>query len=100
MEERRRKGLYYYYNDKYSPTHRCLKGKVFLMEGCELMHRDQIFSSKIDCDDSGLELQIQEEVGEVQQPEISLHAITGSPNPKTMRLIGTIKSHEITILVD
>lgn len=28
-----------------------------------------------------------------------MHAITGSPNPETRRLIGTIKSHEITILV-
>lgn len=65
--------LCYYCDDKYSPTHQCLKGKVFLMEGCELMHGDQIFSSKIDCDDSGLELQIQEEVGEIQQPE-NIHA--------------------------
>jgi hypothetical protein len=70
------------------------------MEGCELMHADQFVPPETDCDDSGLELQIQEEVGEVQLPEISLHAITSYPNQETMQLLGTIRSHGITILVD
>jgi hypothetical protein len=43
------------------------------MEGCELVHVDQCVPPETDCDDSGLELQIQEEVGEVQLPEISMH---------------------------
>lgn len=37
MEERRRKGLCYYCDEKYNAAHRCQRGKVFLMEGCELI---------------------------------------------------------------
>lgn len=32
--------------------------------------------------------------------KISLHAITGTPNPKTMRMIERIESKEVVILVD
>jgi len=33
-------------------------------------------------------------------PKISLHAITGTPSPKTMRIIGFIKTNWIIILID
>lgn len=41
-------------------------------------------------------------LGENQEdsPEISLHAITRAPNPKTMRIVGRISSKEVVILVD
>lgn len=32
--------------------------------------------------------------------EISLNAITGSPNPRTMRLVGQIKYQGVIILID
>ena len=37
---------------------------------------------------------------EEENPEISLHAITGNNHPNTMRLIGCIGNHKIIVLVD
>jgi hypothetical protein len=96
MEERRRKCICHCCDDKFSPTHQCLKRKVLLMEGSELVHGDQLVTPETYWGDSRLELQIQEEEGEVQLPEISMHAITSSPNLETMRLVGAIQSHGIT----
>lgn len=33
-------------------------------------------------------------------PKISLNAITGTPTPKTMRLIGVLKNQQVIILID
>jgi hypothetical protein len=33
-------------------------------------------------------------------PEISLHAITGSNHPKTMRIIGRVGNQRVVILID
>jgi hypothetical protein len=33
-------------------------------------------------------------------PEISLNAIIGTPSPKTMRLVGIVQFHSLTILID
>jgi len=33
-------------------------------------------------------------------PEISLNAITGTPSPKTMRIVGFLRLHQVIILID
>jgi hypothetical protein len=101
MEERRRKGLCYYCDEKYNAAHRCQRGKVFLMEGCELISDEHwMIPESEGIDNSGEDYKLQNEVVEETHLEISLHVITGSPNPETMRLIGSVKSFGITILVD
>lgn len=35
-----------------------------------------------------------------ETPEISLHAISGFPSPRTMRLLGKVNGHSMVILVD
>jgi hypothetical protein len=35
-----------------------------------------------------------------EEPEISLNAITGTPNPKTMRIIGVLRNQKVVILID
>jgi hypothetical protein len=35
-----------------------------------------------------------------EEPEISLNAITGTPSPKTMQLIGFLKHHKVIVLID
>jgi hypothetical protein len=35
-----------------------------------------------------------------EEPEISLNAITGTHNPKTMRIIGVLRNQQVVILID
>ena len=86
------KELCYYYNDKYTPTHRC-KVSCLLLVGEEEM--EEILKGK-----------------EVQQPEeqpfreekeileISLIAIEGHYHPTTLRMQGTCKDQNLVILID
>jgi hypothetical protein len=46
---------------------------------------------------------VEEDPGELfleEFPEISLNAITSTPHPRTMRLVGFLKLHPIVILID
>jgi hypothetical protein len=84
MDERRKKGLYYSCDAKWSRGHVCDAPKLFLIEEVE---KDSIIVEEI------VEKE-EEDLGKNfmdQEPEISLNAITGTPNPKTMRMIGIIK---------
>jgi len=58
---------------------------------------DEVF-----CDDSvdGGDSQLEPIVTEVPDPEISLHAIVGALNPKTMRLFGMLRTHKVAVLLD
>ncbi|XP_059458363.1 uncharacterized protein LOC132187956 [Corylus avellana] len=92
MEDRRKKGLCYNCDAKWQYGHKCQNPKLFLLEGL-----DELEVSP------NLELE-KEDLMEVsyaeENPEISLHAITGSQHPKTMRLVGWIGNLKIMILVD
>jgi hypothetical protein len=35
-----------------------------------------------------------------EEPEISLNTITGTPNPRTMRIIGVLRNQQVVILID
>jgi hypothetical protein len=93
MDERRKKGLCYSCDAKWSRGHVCDTPKLFLIEEIE---EDSITVEEI------VEKE-EEDPGKYfmdQEPEISLNAITGTPNPKTMRMIGVIKGQQVTILID
>lgn len=89
MKERRDKGLCYNCDDKYSPGHRCKTQRLYLLDGAPVENDET-----------------EEETGDSQLvrtedfPEISLHAISGTLNPQTMRLKGTIGKHSVVVLVD
>jgi hypothetical protein len=93
MEERRRKGLCYSCDSKWSRGHVCQVPKLFLIEALE--DGNEVKSGDIppEEDDPG-EFFLEE------FPEISLNAITGSPSPKTMRIVGILKYHQVVILID
>jgi len=70
-----------------------------LLHGQELLHEesgDDPVVEVLDHVDAVEEPIIQE----IVEPEISLHAISGSIAPKTMRLIGWIRNHRVVILID
>jgi hypothetical protein len=86
MEERRRKGLCYSCNSKWTRGHVCQVPKLFLIEMVDKEDGKAMIAEPPGEEDPG-EFFLEE------FPKISLHAITGTPSPKTMRIIGFIKTN-------
>ncbi|KAF5466832.1 hypothetical protein F2P56_016722, partial [Juglans regia] len=93
MRERRSKGLCYSCDSKWSPGHKCASPKLYLIEEIEENYEVVDLDTKKEND------QITEEINSAP-PEITLHAIIGSLNPKTMRVVGRIGIQPVTILID
>lgn len=92
-EERRRKGLCYSCDSKWTRGHVCAVPKLFLIEAVE----EEAGNQSKDLDKG------EEDKGEFfleEFPEISLNAITGAPSPRTMRIIGILKHQVAVILID
>lgn len=85
LSERRKKGLCFHCNDKYSPGHNYKK--LFMVE------------ASWDGDDDDVEMEVDEE-NHKASPKISLHAIAGFQAPKTMRIWGSLMGHSVVALVD
>ena len=92
MEERRKKGLCYNCDYKWQYGHKCQTPKLFSIDFVELGEGSTELEEK---GDDVMEFTYYEVL-----PEISLHAIIGSLNPKTMQVIGWIGGQEFVILID
>jgi hypothetical protein len=93
MEERLRKGLIYLCDTKWSRGYVCEGSKLFLIEEIEEVVEDDLASLVV-------EEVVSCEENTMKKLEISLNAITGTPTPKTMRLIGVLKNQQVIILID
>uniref|UniRef100_A0A6N2N061 H15 domain-containing protein n=1 Tax=Salix viminalis TaxID=40686 RepID=A0A6N2N061_SALVM len=93
MRERREKGLCYNCDEKWGLGHKCKAARLFVMEG-EDADGEGMLTTAI-TDDSLMEV-----LADGVEPEISIHALCGSPNPKTMRFVGYIGKRAVVILVD
>ncbi|GFS38385.1 hypothetical protein Acr_00g0057160 [Actinidia rufa] len=80
---RREKGLCYYCDEKYIPGHCCNNPQLFMIEDFPTT------------DEPSLEPNPTELV-----PEISYHAMTGTSHPQTIRVLGKLQNHEVTVLID
>ncbi|KAG2701180.1 hypothetical protein I3760_06G032300 [Carya illinoinensis] len=97
MKDRREKGLCYHCDSKWSPGHKCQKPKLYILEEVWEDSSDKTIWDKPELEPAvaTLALSTVEPI-----PEISLHAITGSLNPCTMRVKGKVGSQWATILID
>jgi hypothetical protein len=71
----------------------CAAPKLFLIEALEEGEETQ----------GKMEAAGEEDPGEFfleEFPEISLNAITGTPSPKTMRIFGFLRLHQVIVLID
>nr|XP_023907237.1 uncharacterized protein LOC112018933 [Quercus suber] len=97
MEERKKRGLCYNCDEKWAPGHKCKQATLFLLEGVEV-------TSDSSCNDLVVELVnggcMERRQDEEAEPEITLYALVGSPNPGTMRVNGKVNSVSLVILVD
>ena len=76
MEERRKKGLCYYCDEKWQPRHKCKGLKLFMIEEVQ-----EVCSVEVGNEDVTTELQL-------NQADITLYALLGSPSSGTMRVLG------------
>ncbi|KAJ0084052.1 hypothetical protein Patl1_30306 [Pistacia atlantica] len=77
MQKRRAQGLCFNCNERFTTGHRCQRPQLLLLE-----------------EDQG------GDTGEVQEPEITLHTLTGWAGPKTMCIIAKMSPHEVVVLVN
>lgn len=99
MKERRDKGLCYYCDSKWNPGHKCRNPKLFLIEEVEGEDLEETENPK----QVGIVEEKDEELhtlGETLILEISLHALKGSSNPRTMRVKGKVAGQWVVTLVD
>eukprot|EP00253_Pinus_taeda_P036391 PITA_36391 len=96
MVERRKQGLCYYCDERYSPRHKCKKPKFF-----------QIDATDHSSSEETPPLEEPEEEDEDSQPEnvpkepvISLHALAGISSPQTLKIRGFIKHRPVLVLID
>ncbi|KAA8544084.1 hypothetical protein F0562_021739 [Nyssa sinensis] len=97
MKERLDKGLCYNCDEKWAPGHKCKSAQLFIME-CDESNDDEVPKSEVA---EGSAVKSKEETLIVElEPRMSIHALFGSPNPKTMRFLGHICGKAVVILVD
>jgi hypothetical protein len=94
MKEKSDKGLCFKCYSKWGPGHRCRGPNIFLIEELkdEMEEKNFVPEDLIDLWDP------QEEGKE--GINISLHAIIGSPNPKTMRVVVKLSGHNFVVLIN
>ncbi|CAN0838579.1 hypothetical protein LINGRAHAP2_LOCUS2229 [Linum grandiflorum] len=83
MKDRRDQGLCFNCDEQFGPGHKCKK--LFYIEMVENLEDGE---------------PLDREGTEAGLMAISLHAISAEDNPKTMRLLGTIKGRRVAMLVD
>jgi hypothetical protein len=86
--ERREKGLCYYCDEKFVPGHRCARPQLFMIEDSPQTNIEDVEINQPDQEPSEF------------LPEISFHAITGTEHPQTLRVLGKLKSKNVTVLID
>lgn len=87
-KERTVKGLCFNCEEQYFPGHRC-KGKLFRLDT-----EQDCLMKVINMEADAVEVNANEDI------EISLHALSGSYNPRTIRMTGAIRGQQLTMLID
>lgn len=95
-KERREKGLCFNCDKLYHPGNNCEKSRLLYLEGVSGLTITEVEDFGTDIKETTAEQTKWVETS----PEISLHALMGSPFPNTMRITGYIKGKSITILID
>lgn len=94
MQERRDKGLCYNCDEKFFIGHKCIKPRLYYLEGVESYEGEEQENN------SDIKEEHTTEEGEDSIPSISLHAIAGALEPTTMRLKGVLNHKPVMILID
>lgn len=100
MVERRKKGLCYYCDEKYSPGHKCKEPKFFQIDATD--HNSSEEASPFEGpEEEDEDNQPDNELPATpEEPIISLHALEGSSSPQTLKFRGFIKHRPVVVFID
>ncbi|KAK8949103.1 hypothetical protein KSP39_PZI005439 [Platanthera zijinensis] len=96
MDEKRRKGLCFWCDQRYTPGHKCAnRTQSYSLE----VVVEAVDSNEVDEETSG---QVEWEEGEGDQPvaQVSAHALTGISSYQTMRVTASYHGQSINVLID
>eukprot|EP00253_Pinus_taeda_P028424 PITA_28424 len=96
MAERRKKGLCYYYDEKYSPGHKCKEPKLFQIDATDYISTEE--DPPLEEHEPLEEDNQQDNVSD--EPVIQLHALVGISSPQTLKIRGFIKHFPVVVLID
>jgi len=102
IEERRKKGLCFYCEEKWHNGHKCKSPKVYLfMERLQSQGLEANLNVGLEEESVGKNAQLELQLEVIEQSvEITLYALLGSPSLGTMRVLGRINHQEMIILID
>ncbi|GAV64975.1 hypothetical protein CFOL_v3_08490, partial [Cephalotus follicularis] len=89
MDERRLKNLCFWCDEKFVPGHKCKNRQLYMMEIKGFLEEEG---------NDGLAGCGNEDTN--QQPELSLHALTGAMGHQTMQVVGMIGRRPMQVLID
>eukprot|EP00253_Pinus_taeda_P003254 PITA_03254 len=95
MAERRKQGVCYYCDEKYSPGHKCKEPKFFQIDATNYNSTKEdppLGEHELLEDDNQ-----QDDVSD--EPVISLHALEGISSPQTLKIRGFIKHRPVVVLI-
>ena len=94
LEEKRKKGLCYNCDRKYTEGHKCDENKLFYIDCEEEEEKEQVMSKEEDI------LHEQTLDKEEMNPTISCNASVGITSPQTIKIEGHIKKKKVIVLID
>eukprot|EP00253_Pinus_taeda_P002438 PITA_02438 len=96
MAERRKQGLCYYCDEKYSPGHKCKEPKFFQIDATDYSSTEEDPPLE---EQEAIEEDNQKEIVS-DDPVISLNALAGISSPQTLKIRGFLKHRPVIVLID
>eukprot|EP00253_Pinus_taeda_P017311 PITA_17311 len=96
MAERRKEGLCYYCDEKYSPGHKCKEPKFFQIDATDYISSEEAPP----LEEHEEEEEDNQKDNVLDKPVISLHALVGISSPQTLKIRGFIKRRPVVVLID
>ena len=97
MQKRRAQGLCFDCNNKFTPGHRCQVPQLMILEN---IAQDDVTAVEVDSIKQEEETTPIERREGMEEPEITIHALTRWAAPRTMLINVTIKNREFIALID
>eukprot|EP00253_Pinus_taeda_P036412 PITA_36412 len=96
MAERRKQGLCYYSDEKYSSGHKCKEPKFFQIDATDHSPLEEA----LPLEEPEEEEEDNQQNNVPEEPIILLHALAGISSPQTLKIRGFIKHCPVVVLVD